>query len=685
MVKISDKHLMPEFTIDSTVTSEGVQIPGIKRMYDIALALQDSIMVWGPPGCIAEGSVIRGRWGGKSNEYKRRGVKIEKIYKGQHNISYPGSYQRKSNTFIVRSYNEVTKNVEDTTVTSTYSGEKQCYEVRTANKAVEATEEHPFLTDNGWVECKDLKVGDTVYTYPIVKTKTDRERCKWIGEVTVKYHPTGTKKVITEKGVDYVYYRKSKHIIEYEANRNGLNYKDYLHILNNYNGEKLYFVPKGIEVHHLDRNRANNTIENVELLSKSEHAKLHHKEDGIYGHMGTYQPIPEKIISITPTTIKKTYDLTCEKNHNFFANDILVHNCGKSQAVQQWNQQKVREYERRIENGEKVKPWNPIVIDVRLSMKEPVDMQGIPIPFDAPSGEKQTAWAIPNMWPRDNGEFSGGVIHLDEMNQGQAAILNAAFQLIQDRALGDYKVPDNYMIIGSANPPAYNGTVTEFSMPLANRFSHFNIKTDPESWLDYRLNNGGNIDVMSFIKTQAMDALFDTRVVESKIGSISDALFTDIVTTPRSWEVIEKLLNLPMGDSSNNGFSMEEKRRYATGRLGIGLANKLFEYLKEKEKYQDWREILVKGKDFRSEDVDQYWAVQMASISAIIGQQDDKVCRQYILNFINATRNLSKSSLKVINITQLATCKRVKGNPTLFSPGTDARDIIKLAAKSLYG
>ncbi|MBP5468481.1 MAG: hypothetical protein J6Z11_04480, partial [Candidatus Riflebacteria bacterium] len=53
---------------------------------------------------------------------------------------------------------------------------------------------------------------------------------------------------------------------------------------------------------------------------------------------------------------------------------------GKSQGVMQWNQEKVEEYNQRIANGEKVKPRNPHVVDVRLSMKEPVDMMGVPIP-----------------------------------------------------------------------------------------------------------------------------------------------------------------------------------------------------------------------------------------------------------------------------------------------------------------
>lgn len=379
--------------------------------------------------------------------------------------------------------------------------------------------------------------------------------------------------------------------------------------------------------------------------------------------------------------IKRMYDIALA------INDSLMQwggpGVGKSQAVQQWNRDKVEEYERRIAEGEKVKPWNPEVCDVRLSMKEPVDMVGVPIPTKDEHGNTTTVWATPSVWPRDNKEFSGGVIHLDEMNQGQAAILNAAFQLIQDRALGEYKVPEGYIIIGSSNPSAYNSTVTEFSIPLSNRFSHFNIKCDFDSWLNYRMDNGGNLDVMTFLKTQGMDMLFDRKGMEAKVGSLSDAMYTDIVVTPRSWEVIEKLLNLPEGTKATGGFTIEEKQRYATGRLGLGLASRLFTFLKDKAKYQDWREILVQGKPFRDENSEQFWAVQMACMSAIFNEKDDTVCRKYVLNLIEATRKLNSVPYKVINITQLTRSKRLSGKFNVFNPIADAADIVKLASMSL--
>lgn len=379
--------------------------------------------------------------------------------------------------------------------------------------------------------------------------------------------------------------------------------------------------------------------------------------------------------------IKRMYDIALAINDSIM--QWGAPGVGKSQAVQQWNAEKVIEYQKKIAAGEKVKPWNPDVCDVRLSMKEPVDLVGVPIPTKNEKGEMCTVWATPSMWPKDNGEFEGGVIHLDEMNQGQAAILNAAFQLIQDRALGEYKVPEGYIIIGSSNTSAYNNTVTEFSVPLSNRFSHFNIKADFNSWLNYRMNNGGNLDVMTFLKTQGSNMLFDSETMKQRVGDLADAMYTDIVVTPRSWEVIEKLLNLPVGNPATGGFTLDEKQRYATGRLGLALASRLFLYLKDKEKYQDWREILVDGKDFRDENTEQFWAVQMACMSTIINENDDKKCREYVLNFINATRNLKSKAYQVINITQLVRTKRLRGALHIFNPMKDCPDMVMLASVSL--
>ena len=199
--------------------------------------------------------------------------------------------------------------------------------------------------------------------------------------------------------------------------------------------------------------------------------------------------------------------------------------------------------------------------------------------------------------------------------------------------------------------------------------------------MNYRLNNGGNADVMAFLKTQGMGLLFDKQGIESKVGSLDEALFTDVVVTPRSWEVIERLLALPEGTKANGGFSIEEKQRYATGRLGLSLTSKLFNYLKDKTKYQDWQEILVEGKNFRSEDTEQFWSVQISCMAAINNEHDDKKCREYILNLIKAIRNMKSTVYKVHTVSQLVRSKRVFGRMDIFCPMTDCQDLIALSAK----
>ena len=239
-------------------------------------------------------------------------------------------------------------------------------------------------------------------------------------------------------------------------------------------------------------------------------------------------------------------------------------------------------------------------------------------------------------------------------------------------------MPDGYIIIGAANPPALNSTVTEFSIPLANRFTHFNVGVDFDSWLNYRAYNGGNPDVMAFLKTQDQTLLFDKQLLESKTGESGSLLFTDITITPRSWEVVEKVLALP-----SEQFTIEEKERYCTGRLGIVVTTKFFNFIRNKNKYQSWKEILIDGKPFRSQELDQFWVTQMNCMNAITNQQDDKKCRQYVLNFLNATRKLTKESLKTVNMIQLAKNKRLCGNIEIFNPMIDAHDLMQGIANIL--
>ncbi|MCX8482907.1 MAG: AAA family ATPase, partial [Crocinitomicaceae bacterium] len=82
------------------------------------------------------------------------------------------------------------------------------------------------------------------------------------------------------------------------------------------------------------------------------------------------------------------------------------------------------------------------VIDVRLSLWEPTDIKGIPY-FD--SNTSKMVWAPPSELPDEamSKKYKTIVLFMDEMNSAAPSVQAAAYQLILNRRVGTYKLPDN--------------------------------------------------------------------------------------------------------------------------------------------------------------------------------------------------------------------------------------------------
>ena len=69
-----------------------------------------------------------------------------------------------------------------------------------------------------------------------------------------------------------------------------------------------------------------------------------------------------------------------------------------------------------------------------------------------------------------------------------------------------------------------------------------------------------------------------------------------------------------------------------------------------------------------------FWAVQIACLSAIVNEKSDKTCRQYVLNFLKATRALKNAQLKAINVAALVKAPRLTSD--IFDPLEDCDDML---------
>jgi len=160
------------------------------------------------------------------------------------------------------------------------------------------------------------------------------------------------------------------------------------------------------------------------------------------------------------------------------------------------------------------------VIDIRLSQMEPSDLRGIPFR----SGE-QVDWAIPALLPDAKRHGEAGVLFLDEITSAPPAVSAAAYQLILDRRLGEYQVPDGWAIFAAGNRQGDRGVTYSMPSPLANRFSHFEVETHLDDWVTWAYRNGIDERVIAFLRFRP-ELLFDFDPSHNPVAFPS----------PRSWE-----------------------------------------------------------------------------------------------------------------------------------------------------
>ena len=131
--------------------------------------------------------------------------------------------------------------------------------------------------------------------------------------------------------------------------------------------------------------------------------------------------------------------------------------------------------------------------DIRLAQLDPVDLRGVPTVEDG-----QTKWATPSSFPTDS--ESAGIIFLDELSAADPSIQVAAYQLLLDRCIGEYKVPPKWIIVAAGNRAEDNAVSLPMSSALANRMMHLELHAEPEEWARWASEQGLDPLLIGFIR-----------------------------------------------------------------------------------------------------------------------------------------------------------------------------------------
>jgi MoxR-like ATPase len=177
------------------------------------------------------------------------------------------------------------------------------------------------------------------------------------------------------------------------------------------------------------------------------------------------------------------------------------------------------------------------VIDFRVSQCEPVDMQGFPGTIDDVNNKflKRMIFHIPEYFPIETDKipdgYDGWLLFLDEFNAGTKQTEAAAYKLILDRLVGQYKLHSRCLIAAAGNLTTDRAIVNTQSTATTSRLNHYRMRIDHKVWVDWA--NSHNIDhrIISLIK-------FKPELLHRFDTSTNELTFP----CPRTWEFASKVL-----------------------------------------------------------------------------------------------------------------------------------------------
>ena len=216
-----------------------------------------------------------------------------------------------------------------------------------------------------------------------------------------------------------------------------------------------------------------------------------------------------------------------------------------------------------------------LMLDLRMGQLDPTDLRGIPVPNkETKSMEFYQLDALPT--EEEAKKYPVVVLFLDELTSAPPSVLAAGYQLILNRKVGKYVLPDNVVIVAAGNRESDKGVTFRMPMPLANRFVHFEMRVDFDTWLGWAIQHRIHKDIIGFLSFAPRD-LYD---FDPKSSSRAYA-------TPRSWTFASDLLE-------EDGEDMDDAlvANLIAGTVGDGIAVKFMAHRKYATKMPNPKHIL---------------------------------------------------------------------------------------------
>ncbi len=196
------------------------------------------------------------------------------------------------------------------------------------------------------------------------------------------------------------------------------------------------------------------------------------------------------------------------------------------------------------------------IIDIRAVLLDPVDLRGLP----RISQDGQATWCPPSFLPKED-NTQKGIVFLDELNAAPPLVQAACYQLVLDRCIGEYRLPDGWTVIAAGNGEKDRAVTHRMPTALANRMVHIDMQTSLEDWLLWAEKSNIRKEIIAFLR-------FRPKLLHDFDPQSSSKAFA----SPRSWEFVSKILDA--GAHSSVEYELFQ------GTIGITAATEFIGFLK---------------------------------------------------------------------------------------------------------
>jgi MoxR-like ATPase len=209
--------------------------------------------------------------------------------------------------------------------------------------------------------------------------------------------------------------------------------------------------------------------------------------------------------------------------------------------------------------------------DVRAGQLDPVDLRGLPR-----IASHQTEWAPPKFLPSSG----KGILFLDELTSAPQMTQAACYQLVLDRRLGEYMLPDGWVVIAAGNPASERGVHFSMPRPLRNRFVHLHLEADLPEWCRWAVRAGIRSEIIAFLRFKPA-LLHDADATSDQ----------NAWPTPRTWEMASNVLKGMAGRSGTS--AAETEAQLLEGTIGSAATAELVGFLRLFRQLPSIDEILL--------------------------------------------------------------------------------------------